>query len=59
VLRQLKEDTETAGIPVIMLTAKSQDADIFEGMRSGAALYLPKPFSPVQLLNAVKEALGG
>ena len=56
-LRRIKADPETAGIPVILLTAKSQDADIFEGRRSGAEDYLPKPFSPTQLVNSVAEAV--
>ena len=57
-LRRLKADPETAGIRVVMLTARAQDADIFEGERSGADLYLCKPFSPVQLMQAVKDILG-
>lgn len=56
-LRRLKADPETAEIRVIMLTARSQDQDILEGERSGADLYLSKPFSPPQLLSAVKEVL--
>jgi DNA-binding response OmpR family regulator len=57
-LRRLKADAETAAIPVAMLTAKSQDADIMEGHRSGAQLYLPKPFSPTQILEAAREMVG-
>lgn len=56
-LRRLKADPATADIPVILLTAKSQDADIFEGKRSGAVWHLSKPFSPRQLLDAVQETL--
>ena len=54
-LRRLKADPATAAIPVVLLSAKSQDSDIFEGKRSGAETYLPKPFSPAQLLEAVQE----
>ena len=43
--------------PVVLLTARSQDADIFEGRRSGASDYLPKPFSPAQLLDSVARSL--
>jgi len=54
-LKRLKEDASTANIPVIMLTARSQDEDIHEGHRSGAEIYLTKPFSPTGLLEAVQE----
>ena len=39
-LKTLKADPKTATIPVIMLTAKAQDADVFHGWQSGADLYL-------------------
>ena len=38
VLKELKKDPDTRGIPVIMLTAKAQDADVFRGWQSGAGL---------------------
>jgi two-component system alkaline phosphatase synthesis response regulator PhoP/two-component system response regulator VicR len=50
VLRRLKADPKTAGIPVLMLTAKAQDADIFHGLCAGADFYLTKPFNPKDLL---------
>lgn len=56
-LRRLKADPELAGIRVVMLTARSQDADIFEGHRSGADFYLTKPFSPAALLDALRQVL--
>ena len=49
VLRAIKTNPETRNIPVIMLTVKAQDADIFEGLKEGAELYLPKPFHPTEL----------
>ena len=54
-LKVLKSDPETAAIPVIMLTAKAQDADVFHGWQSGADLYLTKPFNPMELLTFVKR----
>jgi CheY-like chemotaxis protein len=57
-LRRLKGDPDTEPIPVALLTAKSQDADIIEGQRSGAQLYLPKPFSPAQIMEAARELIG-
>jgi two-component system, OmpR family, alkaline phosphatase synthesis response regulator PhoP len=56
-LQTLKADPATAGVPVIMLTAKAQDADVFHGWQSGADLYLTKPFNPTELLTFVKRIL--
>ena len=54
-LQKLKDNSETANIPVIMLTAKAQDADVFKGWQSGADLYLTKPFNPSELLTFVRR----
>ena len=54
-LENLKADEVTAKIPVIMLTAKAQDADVFSGWQKGADLYLTKPFNPSELLTFVKR----
>lgn len=62
VLKNLKADPSTAEIPVIMLTAKAQDADVFRGWQSGVDCYLTKPFNPMELLTFVKrifDSLGG
>jgi len=56
-LQALKEDPATSSIPVVMLTAKAQDADVFHGWQSGADLYLTKPFNPLELLTFVKRIL--
>ena len=55
VLKTLKADPSTAEIPVIMLTAKAQDADVFRGWQSGVDCYLTKPFNPMELLTFVKR----
>jgi two-component system, OmpR family, alkaline phosphatase synthesis response regulator PhoP len=55
VLKNLKGDPTTADIPVIMLTAKAQDADVFRGWQSGVDCYLTKPFNPMELLTFVKR----
>jgi len=56
-LKTLKSQPETSELPVIMLTAKAQDADVFEGWKSGADLYLTKPFNPSELMSFVKRIL--
>ncbi len=55
VLKHLQADADTQDIPVIMLTAKAQDADIFRGWSSGVSSYLTKPFNPRELLTFVER----
>lgn len=55
VLQTLRKNPETRDLPVIMLTAKAQDADVFRGWQSGADLYLTKPFNPMELISFVKR----
>jgi len=55
VLKRLQADPNTQDIPVIMLTAKAQDADIFRGWSSGVSSYLTKPFNPRELLTFVER----
>lgn len=55
VCRTLKEDPATAGITIVMLTAKAQEQDREEGLSAGADDYFTKPFSPVGLLTKVEE----
>ncbi len=55
VLKELRKNPATAELPVIMLTAKAQDADIFLGWQTGCDMYLPKPFNPMELLVNVKR----
>ncbi len=53
----LRGREETRAIPIIMLTAKSQDNDILDGLMAGADVYLPKPFHPKELSRVVKSLL--
>jgi two-component system alkaline phosphatase synthesis response regulator PhoP/two-component system response regulator VicR len=55
VLKHLKSNDTTKDIPVVMLTAKAQDADVFRGWASGVDCYLTKPFNPLELLTFVKR----
>jgi len=57
VLKALKQDATTKHIPVIMLTAKAQDADVFRGWQSGVDSYLTKPFNPLELITFVERIL--
>jgi two-component system alkaline phosphatase synthesis response regulator PhoP/two-component system response regulator VicR len=56
-LKRLKADPAAAQIPVIMLTARAQDEDVFEGYGFGAQWYLTKPFEPGELRRVVRHLL--
>jgi CheY-like chemotaxis protein len=58
VLAMIRSEPSLAATRVIMLTAKALKADVELGMTAGADLYLTKPFSPLDLLTRVDEALG-
>jgi signal transduction histidine kinase len=51
----LRQDAQTAAIPIIMLTAKGQDTDKAQGRAAGVNAYLVKPFSPLELLQKIQE----
>ncbi|MEO0115775.1 MAG: response regulator [candidate division WOR-3 bacterium] len=53
----LKRDSYYKKIPILMLTARSQERDIEEGMRVGADAYMTKPFKNEVLLEQVKQLL--
>jgi two-component system phosphate regulon response regulator PhoB len=57
VCRLLKGDPQTAGIPIIMTTAKGEEADIVTGLEMGAHDYICKPFSPRVLIARVRVCL--
>lgn len=59
VLKTLKREPDTENLPVIMLTAKAQDKDVFEGYHYGADMYLTKPFNPMELISFVKRIAQG
>ncbi|HEX8080879.1 MAG TPA: response regulator [Jatrophihabitans sp.] len=58
ILTRLQKDPGTRTIPVILLTAKSQEFDINSGFAVGAADYIVKPFSPRDLVSRVNAVLG-
>jgi DNA-binding response OmpR family regulator len=58
VTRRLRADAATSRIPIILLTARAQDADVQRGFEAGADDYIRKPFSPDELRARVQAILG-
>ena len=57
VCERLKDDAKTQAIPIIMLSARSEEADVIGGLSQGADDYMTKPFSQAELLARIKVAL--
>jgi len=57
VCRRIRELPESKDIPVVMITAKGEEADVVVGLEMGADDYLPKPFSPRELVARVRAVL--
>jgi two-component system, OmpR family, phosphate regulon response regulator PhoB len=57
VFKELRADSRTSGIPVLMLTAKGESNDRIAGLELGADDYVTKPFSPKELVLRVKGLL--
>jgi len=55
--RIIRSDSQLSEIPIIMLTAKSEESDIISGLDHGADDYVTKPFSPKILISRVKAVL--
>lgn len=58
VVRAMRDEDGTRDIPVILLTARVQDADVSRGFEAGADDYVRKPFSPQELRARVEAVLG-
>ncbi|SAK95060.1 two component transcriptional regulator [Caballeronia arationis] len=56
-LRRLRADTRTKEVPVIMLTARTEERDLVDGLEAGADDYMAKPFSPKELVARIKAVL--
>ncbi|MCW8843500.1 MAG: phosphate regulon transcriptional regulator PhoB [Rhodobacteraceae bacterium] len=57
ICRRLKTRTETAGIPVLMLSARSEEVDRVRGLETGADDYVVKPYSVMELMARVRNQL--
>lgn len=55
VCRQLKEDPETSGIPVVFVSAKTGTDHVDKGLELGAAGYIIKPFAPAVMIAKIRE----
>ena len=58
VLRDLKRNSATSELPVILVSSKSNDTDVRWGMRQGARDYVIKPYTAEQVLASVQKVLG-
>jgi DNA-binding response OmpR family regulator len=54
VVREAKSNSRTKNMPVILLTAKNEDSDMFKGYDLGANYYMTKPFTKAQLLYGLR-----
>jgi two-component system phosphate regulon response regulator PhoB len=57
VCRQIRANADTASLPVIMITARSEEDDQVRGLETGADDYITKPFSPRQLIARIQAVL--
>jgi DNA-binding response OmpR family regulator len=57
VLKEMKSDPRLAAVPVILLSAHSQESSIVDGLKAGAIDYITKPFSSSELLLRIQIAL--
>ena len=57
ILRQMRRNPELAGVPVVVVSAKSMPADIKNGMEAGASSYLTKPVGFLDLKEAVERSM--
>jgi two-component system phosphate regulon response regulator PhoB len=57
VLKKLKSNSKTRAVPVVMLSARVEDADVVTGLELGADDYVTKPFSPQVLVSRLKASI--
>src|SRR4030066_2365568 len=54
VIKEVKSNSKTKHLPVILLTAKNEDSDMFKGYDLGASFYMTKPFTKAQLIYGLR-----
>jgi two-component system alkaline phosphatase synthesis response regulator PhoP len=59
VVKEVKSNSKTKRLPVILLTAKNEDSDMFKGYDLGANYYMTKPFTKAQLLYGLRLMFNG
>lgn len=57
VCRAIREDPDRGAVPIILLTAKAQEAEVERGFAAGADDYIVKPFSPREMLSRVEAVM--
>lgn len=57
ILKELREKSATAQLPVIVVTAKTEDKDLMKGYSMGANYYITKPFEPQDLIHSIELIL--
>lgn len=57
--RQISKEPATSHIPVVLVTTKDQETDKVWGMRQGAKAYVTKPVNEAELMQTLKDLLGG
>jgi DNA-binding response OmpR family regulator len=58
VARRLKDDAATSAIPLVFLSARTQEEDRRKGLELGVAAYVSKPFEPVDLVDTIRRVAG-
>lgn len=58
VLEKIRSNEKTQDLPVIIVSARTSDRDILEGLKGGANYYIPKPFEPQELISSLELILG-
>lgn len=58
VLQEVRANAETAEIPIVLLSARAQEADVARGWDTGASGYVRKPFKASELVEVVRELAG-
>jgi len=58
-LAALRADPDLGQVPVVLLSAKAQSAEITAGLEAGATAYVTKPFDPLELVDLVRATLEG